>query len=220
MKEHQPYFFGLILYTTLLLIWSSPVWTQKVTTDFQITHYGVEHGLSQGSIYFMHKDTRGFMWFGAYEGLNRFDGHQFQRFYPNDNDSTAMRGSTVLGISEDALGNLWVGTEECLNRYDRRTGKFSSVYFKDSNGKNTFSQTHPFYADSTSVWYVNASEGILRYNFLTGQKIVLDSTMRYKIDYFFNFKVVFKGQDNLWISQPKGPQRAHLGSHRKWFGLL
>ena len=219
MKHHLPYIFRLVLYATLLLIWSSPVLAQKATTDFQITHYGVEHGLSQGSIYFMHKDSRGFMWFGAYEGLNRFDGHQFQRFYPNDNDSTAMRGSTVLGISEDALGNLWVGTEECLNRYDRRSGKFSSIYSKDSNRENTFSQTHPFYADSTSVWYVNTSEGILRYNFLIGQKVILDSTVRYKIDYFFNFKVVFKGKEDLWISQPKGLVRYNVqtGEHRYYF---
>ncbi len=188
---------------------------QQGPPSVHVTHYGVENGLSQGSIYFMHKDSRGFMWFGAYEGLNRFDGHAFSRFYPNENDATTLKGSTILGITEDKYGNLWVGTEMCLNRYDRKKGTFSSVFAPHKDGKNAAQQTHPFYADSAEVWYVNANEGIVRYNFLTQKRQIVDSTLRYKIDYYFNFKAVYKGGKDLWISQPKGLFRLDIQTGKR-----
>lgn len=78
----------------------------------QIIHYGVEDGLSQGSVYSMLKDSRGFMWFTSYEGLNRFDGHHFKVYYPDDRDTISLSGVLTLGLVEDPFGNLWVGTQQ------------------------------------------------------------------------------------------------------------
>lgn len=72
----------------------------------RIIHYGVEDGLSQGSVYSMLKDSRNFLWFTSYEGLNRFDGHDFKIYYPQLDDSTALRGNMTVGLVEDPYGNI------------------------------------------------------------------------------------------------------------------
>ena len=41
-------------------------------------HLGLEDGLSQSSAICILKDSRGFMWFGTEDGLNRYDGYDFK----------------------------------------------------------------------------------------------------------------------------------------------
>ena len=186
--------------------------------SFKANHYGVEHGLSQGSNYFMLRDSRHFYWFSSYEGLNRFDGRRFQRFYFNPNDPASLQGTEVLGMVEDALGNIWVGTEQCLNRYDRRSGRFTGIFSKNEKGEKVHSQTHPFYADSAEVWFANGRDGIVRYDFRKGRKTVVDSTLRYKLDYYFNFRVQCLGRGDFWMSQQKGLVHVNLNRKKQdWF---
>jgi signal transduction histidine kinase/ligand-binding sensor domain-containing protein len=185
---------------------------------FKATHYGVEHGLSQGSNYFMLKDSRHFYWFSSYEGLNRFDGQRFQRFYSNPNDSTTLRGAEVVGMVEDAYGNIWFGTEQCLNRYDRMSGKFTGFFSKNEKGENVHSQTHPFYADTSEVWFANDREGIVLYDFKKRERKVVDSSLRYKLDYYFNFRVQCLGRGDFWMSQRKGLVHVNLKENgRAWY---
>jgi len=42
---------------------------------------GTEQGLSQGLVKSFVQDDRGFLWIGTQEGLNKFDGFQFESFY-------------------------------------------------------------------------------------------------------------------------------------------
>lgn len=203
------------LVTTLLL---PCILSAQSDISVKVTHYGVEHGLSQGSNYFMCKDSRGFHWFSSYEGLNRFDGRKFDRFYPNPKNDDAIKGSEVLGMVEDGLGNLWVGTEKCLNRYDRKSGKFSAFFAKDEKGDIAFSQTHPFYADSAEVWFANGHEGIVRYNFIKKERRVIDSTLKYKINYYFNFRVRSIRKGEFWMSQALGLVHVDLNKgQRHWY---
>lgn len=191
---------------------------QEQDISVKVTRYGVEHGLSQGSNYFTCKDSRGFHWFSSYEGLNRFDGRKFERFYPNPKNDASIQGSEVLGIVEDGYGNLWVGTEKCLNRYDRSSGKFSAFWVKDKKGGTIYSQTHPFYADSTEVWLANDHEGIVRYNFIKKERRLIDSTLKYKINYHFNFRVSPVRKGEFWMSQAKGLVYVNTNTgQRDWY---
>ena len=54
--------------------------------EFQ--HLTSEDGLSSDSVNFILQDSRGFMWIGTQDGLNRFDGNEFQVFKhkPNAKD--------------------------------------------------------------------------------------------------------------------------------------
>ncbi|MDQ3005012.1 MAG: hypothetical protein M3R47_06465, partial [Chloroflexota bacterium] len=45
-------------------------------------HISIEQGLSQSSVRVIFQDSRGFLWFGTEDGLNRYDGYTFNTFKP------------------------------------------------------------------------------------------------------------------------------------------
>ena len=48
--------------------------------------YQVEDGLSHSSVWAVMEDSRGYMWFGTNDGLNRFDGSKFKVFRRRNDD--------------------------------------------------------------------------------------------------------------------------------------
>jgi diguanylate cyclase (GGDEF)-like protein len=87
--------------------------------------FSLEQGLSQTTVLSMHQDSRGFMWFGTEDGLNRFDGVSFTTYQHDARDASSLPNNMVWAIAEDAAGDLWIGTEGGgVSRWDRRTDRF------------------------------------------------------------------------------------------------
>ncbi len=91
----------------------------------------IEQGLSQSVVTAILQDSRGFLWFGTQDGLNRYDGYRFHVYRNVPGDPGSLSANYVRCLWEDAAGALWVGTRGGgVNRYDRRTGRFT-VYRHD-----------------------------------------------------------------------------------------
>lgn len=87
------------------------------------TAYGMDDGLSQGSVEALIQDRRGFLWIGTHDGLNRLDGIRFRAFKHDPDDPRSLSDDFVLALAEAPDGRLWVGTERGgLNRFDPLTG--------------------------------------------------------------------------------------------------
>jgi signal transduction histidine kinase/ligand-binding sensor domain-containing protein len=91
----------------------------RAQESFAFEHYGQTEGLSQGTIYAM-ASYDGYMWFGTQDGLNRFDGVQFQVFRKGGRHS--LNGNLVQALLADSHGKLWIGSGNGLNLYDRTSG--------------------------------------------------------------------------------------------------
>ena len=50
------------------------------------------------------------MWFGTQDGLNRYDGYEFKKYFHQKNDSNSLGENYVRDIVEDKKGNLWICT--------------------------------------------------------------------------------------------------------------
>lgn len=86
----------------------------------------VEQGLSQSTVSTILRDSRGFMWFGTADGLNRYDGYAFTVYRSNPLDSASLSDNWTWQLCEDREGNLWVGTQAGgINRYDRTHDRFT-----------------------------------------------------------------------------------------------
>jgi PAS domain S-box-containing protein len=91
-----------------------------------------DEGLSSAVVTCILKDSRGFMWFGTQNGLNKFDGYTFTTYIHNDTLPHSLSGNYILSLFEDAGGNIWVGTEgNGLNCYNRFTDQFT-IYKQDT----------------------------------------------------------------------------------------
>src|SRR5882757_3625480 len=98
MKPTRPVF------VLLLQIVCLAAFSQKQHLQFQ--HIGTAEGLSQSNGVCILQDSKGFMWFGTQDGLNRYDGYQF-KIYKNDPSNTAsISNNFIKSIIEDKKGNI------------------------------------------------------------------------------------------------------------------
>ncbi|MFM9984605.1 MAG: two-component regulator propeller domain-containing protein [Flavobacteriales bacterium] len=74
------------------------------------THYTINEGLSSNTCLSLLEDSRGFIWIGTAEGLNRFDGHRFRKFFHDPSNPNSICGNTILCLTEDQAGSIWIGT--------------------------------------------------------------------------------------------------------------
>jgi len=70
---------------------------------------GVEEGLSQNFVPAMAADRDGFMWIGTANGLNRWNGYEFERYRYDRDRPDSLSSPTVYALHVDRRGNLWVG---------------------------------------------------------------------------------------------------------------
>ncbi len=95
-------------------------------------HLTVKDGLSQSSVTCIFQDTKGFMWFGTQDGLNRFDGYNFKIFKNDPSDSTSLTENFIFSIYETQSGKLYIETQGgTLHQYNPREESFLVVN-KDS----------------------------------------------------------------------------------------
>ncbi|PZX16419.1 signal transduction histidine kinase [Breznakibacter xylanolyticus] len=87
-----------------------------------------DDGLSQNSVLCVFQDRQGYMWFGTYAGLNRYDGYEFKQFIHNADDASSISNNFVRTIAQDGQGNIWVGTNDGLNRYVPESETFVRYY--------------------------------------------------------------------------------------------
>ncbi len=90
--------------------------------------YTVKNGLTQNAVTTIFKDSKGFVWMGTQDGLNRFDGVIFTHYKHNNLDSTSISDQYITAIAEDGAGNIWVGTRNGLNRLDVQKGIFERIH--------------------------------------------------------------------------------------------
>jgi signal transduction histidine kinase/ligand-binding sensor domain-containing protein/DNA-binding NarL/FixJ family response regulator len=84
----------------------------------QFTHFSVDDGLSENNVVSILQDRKGFMWFGTYDGLNKYDGYSFRSFKGLLGQKFKLINYRVDKIKEDRYGYLWVQT------YDGRVYRF------------------------------------------------------------------------------------------------
>ncbi|MCP4147791.1 MAG: hypothetical protein GY757_08565, partial [bacterium] len=94
--------------------------------DAFFRHLSVEHGLSGNMIFFMFQDSKGFMWIGTDNGLNKYDGIS-STIYPRVSGAPGALSSKYIScMVEDRNGVLWFGTKtNGLNRYNAQHDNFT-----------------------------------------------------------------------------------------------
>src|SRR2546423_15500876 len=76
------------------------------------TYLGIDQGLSNNSVRCIYQDKKGFMWFGTYDGLNRYYGYEFKIFRNSFKNNQSLINNWINAIGEDTKGNLWIGTRQ------------------------------------------------------------------------------------------------------------
>ena len=133
--------------------------------QYNFSRISTKDGLSQLSVLTIFQDSKGYMWFGTRDGLNRFDGQSFKHWYSDLNDSSSISDNYIRCISEDSKGNIWIGTRFGLNRFDRKTGRFSHYFIDDRKTSGESNTIKTMYIDRKSdMILVGSFSGLYSFN--------------------------------------------------------
>ncbi|MEP0366314.1 MAG: two-component regulator propeller domain-containing protein [Cyclobacteriaceae bacterium] len=131
------------------LIWSCNLYAQA---DWPMQHVDKRSGLSNSAVNAIYMDHRDYVWFGSWDGLNRYDGNEIESYKPVTEDSLSISNNIVRQILEDKNRNLWVVTHNGINRYDRGLNQFlryfnnlKDIPFLENNLKATLSEDSSLY---------------------------------------------------------------------------
>ena len=93
----------------------------------KIQRFTTENGLSSNVVYPIIQDSKGYLWIGTNDGLNRYDGYGFKIFRNIAGDSASLIANTVSNICEDSQGNIWVATQGGICRFNYAKNNFTRI---------------------------------------------------------------------------------------------
>jgi ligand-binding sensor domain-containing protein len=97
-------------------------------------HLSQEDGLSQNAGLAFLQDSRGFVWIGTQDGLNRYDGHAFTIYKNDPENPVSISHNSINALMEDRDGQIWIGTwGGGVNRFDPRTQQFTRFQHDPAN---------------------------------------------------------------------------------------
>jgi ligand-binding sensor domain-containing protein len=129
---------------------------------YRFQHLSTEDGLAHIAVNTIYQDSYGYLWFGTWNGLSRFDGYTFRNYAFDPNDPQALTHGTIYDIRESGTGELWVSTDGGLDHFIREQDRFQP-YLGDCEEKNLcgsrffkieFDQQNRLW---TSNWYFKKS---------------------------------------------------------------
>lgn len=99
-----------------------------LTPSYQLS---ISDGLPHTGVTSILEDSKGYLWFGTFDGLSCYDGYEFTT-YRNKIDDRVLVSNRVRSLTEDANGNIWVGTDEGISLYDYEKQRFTVLYDRPS----------------------------------------------------------------------------------------
>ena len=200
----------IVLIITIALLRAPNLHAQK--NDIKFEHISLEQGLSQASVFCILQDSRGFMWFGTEDGLNKYDGYSFTVYKPDPDNFNSLSDNYVKSIYEDKSGTLWIGTGRGgLNKFDRAKEQFSH-YQHDATDPNSLSHNSVWsiYEDkSGTLWIGTYGGGLNKFDrakkqFSHYQK---DANDPYSLSHNYVMSICEDKSGTLWIGTGGGVNR-------------
>jgi ligand-binding sensor domain-containing protein/signal transduction histidine kinase len=128
--------------------------------QLQGRNLGVANGLSDQRVHCLLRDTRGFLWIGTAEGLNKYDGYTFRHYHSEPFSKGRLRCDAISSICEDVTGAIWVGTHGGgIGIIDRRTDSVATLSHTPEGSGLQSNDIQVMVIDNITLWvlYVNGS---------------------------------------------------------------
>jgi ligand-binding sensor domain-containing protein/serine phosphatase RsbU (regulator of sigma subunit) len=171
--------------------------------DYKFNHLSVRNGLSQSVINCILEDDKGFMWFGTQEGLNRYDGYNFQIFKRNPEDPNSLSNNFVYALKQGRNGMIWIGTNGGgLNSFNPVTGDFKH-YMNDPKNTSTISNdvVRVIHEDKNGKLWIGTDGGLNEFDPATGKFVRFQNNPNdnYSIPSDHVYDILEDPAGNIWM---------------------
>ncbi len=177
----------------LLILFSTIVFGQYNNLRFE--NLDTFNGLSSSTCLEIFEDKEGFLWFGTIDGLNKYNGYEFEIFRSALNNKNSISNNRISAIEEDAKGYLWIGTNNGLNLFNKETNCFTRInlYSQLSLSNNLQKIINDLLYDaSTNTLWVATNIGVIKID-LNAYDIDKEN---FEFSYYINDPSNFNSIDN------------------------
>ncbi|MCU0403449.1 MAG: response regulator [Chitinophagaceae bacterium] len=116
-------------------------------------------GLSNSCVISLFEDSDRLLWVGTWDGLNVYDGANFNIFnYGTDAGRQNMESNIIYHVAEDKNGFIWIATIEGISQIDKKTGQFRHFFYNKSNTRQAIGRGYLLAIDNQGIVYA-ASAG-------------------------------------------------------------
>lgn len=159
-----------------------------------------DNGLSHNRVTDIIQDIHGFIWIATLDGLNRYDGKQFEIFKHNEDNFTSLSSSYISCLEEQNNGDLYIGTDQGLNIYNRLSNNFSLVNLNSNGHNNQRPHIRQLLFDNDSLLWIETIEGFL-INFDTKNKSVVKYYKHKTVNQsYYLYHSIYKDKEGtLWV---------------------
>ena len=117
-----------------------------------------DSGLSYNCVHAIIQDSRGFIWLGTSDGLNRYDGMRFRTFHKNE---LGGNSGFIVSLCEDDRGDIWIGTDSGVVLYDAATDRFRALDTPSDRGTVIHNKVTTIKKDRQGViWMAVNNQGL------------------------------------------------------------
>jgi len=162
---------------------------------FFIRHWDTADGLPQHSVISMMQTRDGYLWLGTLDGLARFDGAQFDKFY--DANTPGLNSTRILRLFEDSHNNFWIGTENAGIVLVDQTGVLKRV---DLGKETAGAQLASISEDPTGGIWLRLVNGSV-YSWRNGKATLLLRGAR---------EIIVEGSNKVWVATQGSSEPAKL----------
>ena len=121
----------LIIVTFFICILPQNIYASKMMNFENMT---IEDGLSQSTVETIYQDSKGYIWIGTNDGLDRYNGYEFKHYKHDKYDKNSIANNYIVDIIEDKNGYIWVSTIGGLSRINPDKDEIKNYYSKEDSG--------------------------------------------------------------------------------------
>lgn len=158
MKNIAQQILHLLIYMVLLI--PTMLLAQPIC---QIQHFSIYNGLVQRTVSDIVQDSKGFIWFSTWNGLNRYDGYTFKNYKAYPGDGCTLTSNRILRIVPDQQNNIWCQTYDArVYLFESHQEKFIDILqpFEQKSGETYI--VRKIYALSKGVSWIVCDHGAFR----------------------------------------------------------
>jgi signal transduction histidine kinase/ligand-binding sensor domain-containing protein/DNA-binding response OmpR family regulator len=194
-----------IIVLTIACPFSTNFYPQNTNITFE--HFSIDQGMYETNINSVIQDKTGFLWFGTWGGIEKYDGYNFTAYKQEPDNPNSINNQFVNTLYEDKEGNIWIGTRRGIEKFNKTTGVFK--HFKPHPPNNETESNNNVLSiceDKQGILWVGTEDGLNKFDKNSGKFISISNDNKDPESISSNnVNAIYEDKTgSLWVGTGKG----------------